>query len=132
MNERSATQDSATPFEAGGTTVDAELIDSTVVDEHLLKRLLRRAGRTLAAPALAALEMMRDASTPAPARLTMMAALSYLLMPADLIPDLLPVAGFSDDLVALTAMMGVWNQHITPEIRDRARRRLDRWFPYGR
>ena len=132
MNERSATQDSATPFEAGSSTVDAELIDSTVVDEHLLKRLLRRAGRTLAAPALEALEMMLDASTPAPARLTMMAALSYLLMPADLIPDLLPVAGFSDDLVALTAMMGIWNQHITPEIRDRARRRLDRWFPYGR
>ena len=132
MNERSATQDSATPFGAAGDTVDAELIDSTVVDEHLLKRLLRRAGRTLAAPALEALEMMLDASTPAPARLTMMAALSYLLMPADLIPDLLPVAGFSDDLVALTAMMGIWNQHITPEIRDRARRRLDRWFPYGR
>ena len=132
MNERSATQDSATPFGAAGDTVDAELIDSTVVDEHLLKRLLRRAGRTIAAPALEALEMMLDASTPAPARLTMMAALSYLLMPADLIPDLLPVAGFSDDLVALTAMMGIWNQHITPEIRDRARRRLDRWFPYGR
>ena len=132
MNERSATQDSATPFGAAGDTVDAELIDSTVVDEHLLQRLLRRAGRTIAAPALEALEMMLDASTPAPARLTMMAALSYLLMPADLIPDLLPVAGFSDDLVALTAMMGIWNQHITPEIRDRARRRLDRWFPYGR
>ena len=132
MNERSATQDSATSFGAAGDTVDAELIDSTVVDEHLLKRLLRRAGRTIAAPALEALEMMLDASTPAPARLTMMAALSYLLMPADLIPDLLPVAGFSDDLVALTAMMGIWNQHITPEIRDRARRRLDRWFPYGR
>ena len=132
MNERSATQDSATPFEAGGSTVDAELIDSTVVDEHVFKRLLRRAGRTIAAPALEALEMMLDASTPAPARLTMMAALSYLLMPADLIPALLPVAGFSDDLVALTAMMGIWNQHITPEIRDRARRRLDRWFPYGR
>ena len=132
MNERSATQDSATPFGTAGDTVDAELIDSTVVDEHLLQRLLRRAGRTIAAPALEALEMMLDASTPAPARLTMMAALSYLLMPADLIPDLLPVAGFSDDLVALTAMMGIWNQHITPEIRDRARRRLDRWFPYGR
>jgi len=102
------------------------------VDEHLLKRLLRRAGRSIAAPALEALEMMLDASTPAPARLTMMAALSYLLMPADLIPDILPVAGFSDDLVALTAMMGIWNQHITPDIRDRARRRLDRWFPSGR
>ena len=132
MNARSAGDDSAWASGAAETTVEAELIDSKVVDESLLKRLLRRAGRSIAAPALEALEMMLDASTPGPARLTMMAALSYLLMPADLIPDVLPVAGFSDDLVALTAMMGIWNKHITPEIRERARRRLDRWFPYGR
>ena len=132
MNNRSARQDSAKASRAAQSTVEAELIDSQVVDENLLKRLLRRAGRSIAAPALEALEMMLDASTPAPARLTMMAALSYLLMPADLIPDVLPVAGFSDDLVALTAMMGIWNQHITPDIRERARRRLDHWFPYGR
>jgi uncharacterized membrane protein YkvA (DUF1232 family) len=132
MNNRSARQDSAKASRAAQSTVEAELIDSQVVDENLLKRLLRRAGRSIAAPALEALEMMLDASTPAPARLTMMAALRYLLMPADLIPDVLPVAGFSDDLVALTAMMGIWNQHITPDIRERARRRLDRWFPYGR
>ena len=132
MNNRSARQDSAKASRAAQSTVEAELIDSQVVDENLLKRLLRRAGRSIAAPALEALEMMLDASTPAPARLTMMAALSYLLMPADLIPDVLPVAGFSDDLVALTAMMGIWNQRITPDIRERARRRLDRWFPYGR
>ena len=132
MNKGSAGHDSAKASGAAHSTVEAELIDSEVVDENLLKRLLRRAGRSIAAPALEALEMMLDASTPAPARLTMMAALSYLFMPADLIPDLLPVAVFSDDLVALTAMMGIWNQHITPEIRERARRRLDRWFPYGR
>ena len=84
---------------------------------YLLKRLLRRAGR-IAAPALEALEMMLM-RRPGTGTLTMMAALSYLLMPADLIPDILPVAGFSDDLVALTVMMGIWNQHITPDIRDR-------------
>ena len=113
-------------------TIDTTPIGSEVVDEHLLKRLLRSAGRTIAAPALEALELMLDASTPAPVRITMTAALSYLLMPADLIPDFLPVAGFSDDLVALTAMVGIWNSHITPDIRARARRRLDRWFPAGR
>ena len=46
----------------------------------------------LASPALEALELLLDSSTPSPARLTMLAALSYLLMPADLIPDILPVA----------------------------------------
>ena len=116
---------------ASEATVDATLLDSEVVDQSVLKRLLNRAGRTIAGPALEALELLLDASTPPPVRLTMLAALSYLLMPADLIPDFLPVAGFTDDLVALTAMIGIWNNHITPDIRDRAQKKLDRWFPTG-
>ena len=59
----------------------------------------------------------------------MLAALSYLMMPADLIPDLLPVAGFSDDLVALTAMVGLCSNHVTQAIWMRARRKLGRCFP---
>ena len=112
-----------------GTTIEADVIDSEVIDESLLRRLLQKTGRTIAGPALEALEMLLDSETPSPARLTMLAALSYLLMPADLIPDFLPVTGFSDDLVALSAMVGIWRNHITPEIRIRARRRLDHWFP---
>ena len=72
---------------------------------------------------------MLDLENPSAARLTMLEVLSYLLMPADLIPDLLPVASFSDDLVALRAMVGLWSKHVTPAIRMRARRKLDRWFP---
>ena len=111
---------------------EADVIDSSVIDEGLFRRLLRRAGRTIAAPALEALEMVLDQTTPPQARLTMLAALTYLLIPTDLIPDFLPVAGFSDDLVALTAVIGLCSKHITPEIRVRAQRRLDRWFPLGR
>ena len=97
---------------AARTTVEADVLEREVIDESLLRRLLQRAGRGLAAPALEALELMLDPETPSAARLTMLAALSYLLMPADLIPDLLPVAGFSDDLVALTAM-AVSYTHLT-------------------
>ena len=111
---------------------EADVIESSVIDEGLFQRLLRRAGRTIAAPALEALEMVLDQTTPPQARLTMLAALTYLLIPTDLIPDFLPVAGFSDDLVALTAVIGLCSKHITPEIRVRAQRRLDRWFPLGR
>ena len=91
---------------ASQATVEATVIDSELLDESLLRRLLVRAGRSLASPALEALELLLDPGTPSPVRLTMLAGLSYLLMPADLIPDILPVAGFSDDLVALTAVIG--------------------------
>ncbi len=108
---------------------EAEVVDSSVVDEGLLQKVLIRAGRSIAKPALEAFEMVIDVSTPPQVRLTMLAALTYLLMPMDLIPDFMPVAGFSDDLVALTAVISLCTTHITPEIRNRARRKLDRWLP---
>jgi uncharacterized membrane protein YkvA (DUF1232 family) len=117
---------------ASQATVEATVIDSELLDESLLRRLLVRAGRSLASPALEALELLLDPGTPSPVRLTMLAGLSYLLMPADLIPDILPVAGFSDDLVALTAVIGVWRNHLTPTIQVRAQRRLDQWFQLTR
>jgi len=113
-------------------TIDAQVLGSTEVDEGALRRLLRRAGRALARPALECLELLLDPQTPPQVRLTMLAALTYLLVPLDLIPDFIPAAGFSDDLVALTALLGLCSTHITDAIRIRAQRKLDRWFPPGR
>ncbi len=116
-------------FKSSQTTVEAEVVDSSVIDENTFRKVLIKAGRSLAIPALEAYEMIIDPSTPPQARLTMLAALTYLIMPLDLIPDLIPVAGFSDDLVALTAVISLWSNHITPQIRDRARRKLNKWIP---
>jgi uncharacterized membrane protein YkvA (DUF1232 family) len=113
-------------------SVDAEVLESSVVDESLLLRLLRRAGRVVARPALECLEMLLDPDTPSTAKFTVLAALTYLLLPLDVIPDFIPAAGFSDDLVAMTALLGVCGRHRTEAIRMRAQRRLDRWFPLGR
>ena len=112
--------------------VDAEVIGSTEVDEGALRRLLRAAGRSLARPAIECLELLLDGDTPPQVRVTMLAALTYLLVPLDLIPDFIPAAGFSDDLVALTALLGLCTSHMTDPIRLRAQRKLDRWFPPGR
>jgi len=117
--------------DAQGSLV-TEVMPGTVVDESLLMRLLRRTGRTIARPAIQCFEMLIDGSTPHQARLTVLAALTYLLLPLDLIPDFIPAAGFSDDMVALTALLGLCTRHMTPAIRDRAQRRLDQWFPTNR
>jgi uncharacterized membrane protein YkvA (DUF1232 family) len=126
---------SAAPSAAGPAaqpSIDVEVLEGTLIDENLLGRLLRRAGRTIARPALECFEMVLDGSTPHQAKLTVLAALTYLLVPLDLIPDFIPAAGFSDDLVAITALLGLCTRHLTPEIRMRAKRRLDRWFPPSR
>ncbi len=108
---------------------EAEVIDSTVIDEGLFKKVLLRAGRSIAQPAIEAFEMMMDQATPPQARVSLLAALTYLIVPIDLMPDFIPIAGFSDDLVALTAVISLWSNHMTPEIKNKARQKLDRWFP---
>jgi uncharacterized membrane protein YkvA (DUF1232 family) len=120
---------SAAGPKASQTVLEPEIVNDSIVDENLLSRLLRRAGRTVARPALECFEMLLDGATPHQARLTVLAALTYLVLPIDLIPDFIPAVGFGDDMVALTALLGLCSRHITPQIKARAERKLDHWFP---
>ncbi|MFN9629496.1 MAG: YkvA family protein [Cyanobacteriota bacterium] len=120
---------SAAGSQASQTVLEPEVVNDPAVDQNLLARLLGRAGRTVARPALECLEMLLDGATPHQARLTVLAALTYLVLPTDLIPDFIPAAGFGDDMVALTALLGLCSRHITPQIKLRAQRKLDLWFP---
>lgn len=55
-------------------------------------------------------------------------ALGYFILPIDLIPDAIPVVGFTDDLSAmLWALHSVW-KNVTPEMKDRAQSKLNDWF----
>jgi uncharacterized membrane protein YkvA (DUF1232 family) len=57
-------------------------------------------------------------------------ALGYFILPIDLIPDAIPVAGYTDDLAALVwALKTIWN-NITPDIQEQAYERLTSWFGY--
>ena len=109
---------------------DAEVLESSSLDENIIIKILIRAGRTIAKPALEVLEMALDPFTPAQVRVSLMAALAYLIMPFDLFPDFMPVVGFSDDFVALTAVLSIWGKYMTPSIRARAERKLNKLFPF--
>ena len=109
---------------------DTEVVDSSTIEPNPILKVLIKAGRTIAKPALEVLEMAIDPLTPPNVRVSLMAALAYLIMPFDLFPDFMPVLGFSDDFVALTAVLSIWSKYMTPSIRDRARRKLDKIFPF--
>ena len=109
---------------------EAEVIESSILDSNVIIKILAKAGRTIAKPALEVLEMALDPLTPTQVRISLVAALAYLIMPFDLFPDFMPVLGFSDDFVALTAVLSIWSKHMTPSIRMRAAKKLDRLFPF--
>ena len=109
---------------------DAEVLESSTLNENIFKKILIKAGRTIAKPALEILEMAIDPFTPTQVRISLMAALAYLIMPFDLFPDFMPLVGFSDDFVALTAVLSIWSKYMTPSIRKRAEMKLDKLFPF--
>ena len=109
---------------------DAEVLESSPVEANIIIKVLMRAGRTIAKPALEVLEMALDPFTPTQIRVSLMAALAYLIMPFDLFPDFMPLVGYSDDFVALTAVLSIWSRYMTPSIRARAERKLNKLFPF--
>ena len=109
---------------------DAEVLENSSIDENIIIKVLIKAGRTIAKPALEVLEMAIDPFTPVQVRVSLMAALAYLIMPFDLFPDFMPLVGYSDDFVALTAVLSIWGKYMTPSIRRRAERKLNKLFPF--
>ena len=109
---------------------DAEVLESSSYEENIILKILIKAGRSISKPALEVLEMAIDPFTPAQVRISLMAALAYLIMPFDLFPDFMPLVGFSDDFVALTAVLSIWSKYMTPSIRKRAEKKLNKLFPF--
>ena len=55
-------------------------------------------------------------------------ALGYFILPLDILPDFIPLAGFTDDLTAVIwALHTVW-KNITPEIKAQAAAKTREWF----
>tara|TARA_B100000674_G_scaffold197270_1_gene160930 strand:+ start:96 stop:464 length:369 start_codon:yes stop_codon:yes gene_type:complete len=117
-------------YQSNQKIYEAEVIESSTIDSNIILKILIRAGRSIAKPALEVLEMAVDPLTPTNVRLSLIAALAYLVMPLDLFPDFVPVVGFSDDFVALTAVLSIWSKYMTPSIRLRAEEKLNKIFPY--
>lgn len=61
-----------------------------------------------------------DPTTPFRARATLIGALAYFVMPVDVIPDFLVVAGFTDDASVMLAAITAVAAHIRPDHRRKA------------
>jgi uncharacterized membrane protein YkvA (DUF1232 family) len=96
-----------------------------------LTRSARAAGSQVIEKALLLYYAAQSPSMPAWARTIAFGALAYFIMPADAVPDLLPAAGFTDDLGALVAALVVVVAHVTPEVKAKAKATMARWFHAG-
>jgi uncharacterized membrane protein YkvA (DUF1232 family)/AraC-like DNA-binding protein len=70
-----------------------------------------------------------DTASPMRVRSMLLAALAYFIVPFDLIPDITPALGLTDDSALLVAVIGRVSSHITPVHRATAARAFGKQLP---
>lgn len=93
-----------------------------------VKRFAKKAGAKVIYFAFMLYYALVSPNTPGWAKTVIISALAYFICPIDLIPDTIPIIGFTDDLAALAAALKAVNVCITPEIAAQAKAKLNDWF----
>ncbi len=62
--------------------------------------------------------IVRDPRTPVPLKALLAAALAYVVMPFDLVPDMIPIIGQADDLTVLLLVLDLFIQNAPRDVRE--------------
>ena len=93
-----------------------------------IARIAKRAGAKLVYAALILYYTLQSDKISTANKAMIVGALGYMISPLDVVPDAIPIAGLTDDLaVLLFVLKKVWTD-IDPEIQQKAKERLSKWF----
>jgi uncharacterized membrane protein YkvA (DUF1232 family) len=110
-----------------GVSWDAFKRDEERVRHGFWPKVRRVAARLpFAEDLLAAYYCAFDRKTPLQVKAALLGALAYFVLPADAMPDILPLLGFTDDALVLVTALRMVSGHIRDEHRDAAREALAR------
>ncbi|MGF1683278.1 DUF1232 domain-containing protein [Photobacterium makurazakiensis] len=90
-----------------------------------MKSGARKMGGSLACTGIEAYLAMSDKATPYKDKIVLGSALAYLVLPADMIPDIVPVAGYTDDAAALGIAVKTASDSITEKHEEEAQQIWD-------
>ena len=93
-----------------------------------IKKFSGKAGKSIIKKVLVLFYSAIDKDTPTWAKGVIYAALWYFILPLDGIPDIMPLFGFSDDLVAIVSAMTMIHAHIKPTHIEVADEKIKVWF----
>lgn len=94
-----------------------------------MKQYAKAAGVKTVYSALLLFYAYKRKETPAWAKRSVLGVLGYLIMPLDIIPDLSPIIGYTDDLGFLSMCLVIIAAFINDEVKAQAREKLATWFP---
>lgn len=93
-----------------------------------IKQFSKDAGLKVIYAVLLLFYAMKDKSVGFKTKVSIAAALGYFILPTDAIFDITPIIGYSDDLGVLIFALTQIASSITPEVKQRAREKLNDWF----
>ena len=100
--------------------------DEQIVESGFWRKLRRAAvAITFTREAVAAYCCARDPKTKLGVKATILAALAYFVVPADLIPDVVFALGYTDDITVFWAAWSIVAHHVTDAHRQRASKLLE-------
>lgn len=110
--------------------------DTTAFGKHFteegfwkkVKDFAGKIGRTTLQKALEMYNVATSPDTPLWAKAVAIGSLGYLILPFDALPDILPVAGFTDDAMALAAAATALVKNITPALKAKATEQVNKWL----
>ena len=93
-----------------------------------IKKYGKTAGAKVVYRALKLYYAAASKKTPIGIKALIYGALGYFILPVDLVPDIIPVAGFLDDFGALGIAIASASAYITPAVKRQAKEKLEDWF----
>lgn len=93
-----------------------------------IKKFGKKAGSKVVYVALLLFYCLKDGDVPVWAKTVIVGSLAYFISPVDAIPDIVPVAGYTDDLGSLVAALGIVAAYINEDIKQKAKAKLVDWF----
>lgn len=85
-------------------------------------------GRGVLEKALYLYYAVQNENTPKWAKRVIYGALGYFIFPLDMIPDLAPLIGYTDDASVMAAALATVAFYITPDVKAQAHEKLAQWF----
>lgn len=93
-----------------------------------LKKYAIDAGMKVVYSGLLLFYALESPKTPRKAKIQIYGALGYLILPIDIVPDVLPVVGYVDDLGALMLAIGAVSMSIDRTVKEKAKNKLKDFF----
>lgn len=93
-----------------------------------LRKFAKKAGIKVVYMSLLLYYALKKETTPKWAKGIILGSLGYFIVPLDILPDVVPIVGYTDDLGLLMLAIGAVAFYIDDEIKEKAKDKLKDWF----